>query len=75
MNPVEFTRCYSKIPDIGMLRETRLYYICKQLVIASCIIYEPICQAAFCCDNVCVFCMKFCDVILVLFCDRIDMLN
>ena len=45
------------------------------LDIASCTLYEPLCRAAFCCEDVCVFSVHFYDVVLVLFCDRIELLK
>ena len=67
-------RRYPKFPKIGMPRENSLYS-CAPLGIASCALYEPLCQEAFCCENMCGFCAHFCDVVLVLFCDCTDLLR
>jgi len=69
------TRCYPKVPEIGLPRENRLLYSCVLLRITSCTLYKPLYQAAFCCEEVCVFSVHFCDVVLVLFCERIELLK
>jgi hypothetical protein len=53
------TRCNPKAPEIGMPHENRFLYICVPLGIASCTLYEPLCQATFCCEDVCVFFCAF----------------
>jgi len=50
-------------------------YSCVLLGIASCTLYKPLCQAAFCCEDVSVSSVHFCGVVLVLFCDRTDLLK
>ena len=45
------------------------------LDIASSTLCESLCQAAFCCEEACVFSVHFCDVLLVLLCDRTDLLK
>ena len=68
------TRCYPKVPETGMPHENSLYS-CAPLGIAKCALYEARCQAAFCCEDMCVLSVHFCDVMLVLFCDRTDLLR
>jgi len=46
------TRCYPKVPEIGMLCENCLQYSCAPLGIVSCTLCEPLCQAAFCCEDI-----------------------
>ena len=43
--------------------------------ISSCTLCELFCQVAFCCEDMCVFSVHFCDVMLVLFCDCTDLLK
>jgi hypothetical protein len=58
-----------------MLRENDLQYSCVPLGIVSCTLLEPVCQAAVCCVEVYVHSVHIFDVILVLFCDRTDLLK
>lgn len=44
-----------KPPKLECRAKTRLFYSCVPLGIASCTLYEPLCQAAFCCEDVCVY--------------------
>jgi hypothetical protein len=64
-----------KVPEIEMPRENSLLYSCVPLDVASCSLYEPLCQAAFCCGDVCVFSVHFCNVVLVLYGDLTDLLK
>jgi len=65
----------AKSSEIGLPRAHRLLYSCVPLRIASCTLYEPLCQAVFCCEEVCDFSVHFCDVVLVLFCERNELLK
>jgi hypothetical protein len=69
------TRCYPKVSEIGLPRKNRLLYSCVLLRITSCTLYKLLYQAAFCSEQVCVFSVHFCDVVLVLFCERIELLK
>ena len=68
-------RCYPEVSEIGMPRQNRLLYSCVLLGIECCTLYKPLCQAAFCCEEVDVFSVHLCDVVLVLFCDRTELLK
>jgi hypothetical protein len=58
-----------------MPHENRFLYISVLLGIASCTLCEPLCQAAFCCEDVCIFSVLFGDVALVQFFDHTDLLK
>jgi hypothetical protein len=55
-----------------MPRENRSYYSCVPLGIAMSTLYKSFCEAAYCSDDVYVFSVHFCEVVLVMFCDLTD---
>ena len=68
-------RCHLMVPEIGMPCENHLRYSCVPLGITSCTLYEPLCQTAFCCKDVCAFSVHFCYTVLVLFGDCTKLLK